>query len=93
MEVVENPSGFMLTFTGFRQDPMFLTCVAKRELRVSVENNMQKCGAGYFRLHKYTSEYGYKVPTRDDFKRLERMRNSALILGFNPDEDHYGDFE
>ena len=83
--------GTHLQFIGVRQDPQCLTAIARRELRISVETNMQKCGIAYYRLHKYITEYGYRVPTKEDFKLLERMRASALLEGFDPSEEHYGD--
>ena len=82
-----------ITFDSLRQNPLFLTAVAKRELRVAKESNMQKCGIAYYRLHKYVTEYGYKVPTKEDFKKLERMRFYAFMDGFDPEEEHYGDVD
>ena len=83
----------VIKFDNFKQSPLFLTTVAKRELRVCPEKNMQKCGVPYHRIYKYVTEYGYKILTKEDFKLLERMRFYALIDGFDPEEEHYGDVE
>ena len=91
--VTKNDSGIGIMFDNFKQSPLFLTTVAKRELRISPEKNMQKCGAPYHRIYKYVTEYGYKILTKEDFKLLERMRFYALMDGFDPEEEHYGDVE
>lgn len=80
-----------ISITGLRQEPMFLTSIAKRELRVVPLGNMQKCGVGYVRLVKYISEYGYKIPDADSYKQLERIRTLGIITGYDPDDNYYGD--
>jgi hypothetical protein len=74
--------GRQLNFTLYKQHPLFLTCIAKKDLRVTPVVNMQKCGVAYKRLQKYFS-YGYKLTRDEDFKILEYCRRDAFLTGMD----------
>lgn len=74
--------------TLYKQHPLFLTCIVKKDLRLSPVKNMQKCGIAYKRLYKYFS-YGYRIIRDHDFKQLERQRKDAFLAGLDLTTSQY----
>lgn len=74
--------------TLYKQHPLFLTCIVKKDLRLSPVKNMQKCGIAYKRLYKYFS-YGYRIIRDHDFKQLERQRRDAFLAGLDLTTSQY----
>jgi hypothetical protein len=71
-----------IKLTNYKQHPLFLTCIIKKDLRLTPSKNMQKCGIAYKRLYKYFS-YGYRILRDYDFKQLEMQRAEAILSGLD----------